>query len=78
MNDFAHSIELISDDVWEDLDKVRRIRNKFAHWGTIPDSSHTPRAVTFQTDHNKDLAMSLKCPEIHPPLDYGGSIQGIS
>lgn len=72
MNDLAHSIGLLSDDVWNDLDCVRRIRNKFAHWGAIRDSSSKPKLVTFFSDENKDLARNLKCPEILPPVDFSG------
>jgi hypothetical protein len=63
--DFAHATGMISDDVWNDLTYVRKIRNAFAHTVTALDSTQKPQRISFaKTDEVKDFAANLKCPNI--------------
>lgn len=43
---------LISKDIFNDLTKIRKLRNKFAH---------SPDDVDFLSDEIKDIVLSLKC-----------------
>jgi hypothetical protein len=63
MNDLAHAIGLISEDMWNDLECVREIRNRFAHSVPNKDKELTLDIMSFDHDEVKTFAGKLKCPD---------------
>jgi hypothetical protein len=70
MHDLAHAVGLISDDIWNDLNEVREIRNKFAHWVPNRDKEQTLDIMSFETPEIKKRAGRLKCPDRLMKPDY--------
>ena len=62
--DLAHAMGLVNDDIWHDLDCVRKIRNIFAHGTSHCDGQGVWRAISFQTEKVFNLAEKMKCPSI--------------
>jgi len=65
----AYALGLVSNDVGHDLDRIREMRNKFAHslWYVEKgekQKGHARDVVTFEHERIKAWALSLKYPEM--------------
>lgn len=54
--DLARLLGIVDQDVYSDLQMIRKIRNDFAHW--IAAKDHV--ALTFETQHISDRCLNLK------------------
>ena len=66
----AHALGLIGRDVLCDLDRIRDMRNKFAHFVHYKHGKQHPDGlVTFDLKIIKDWVLVLKCPRLHATDD---------
>lgn len=65
----ALAIGLIPENIFLDINRIRRIRNQFAHQPLVLDSERTYQPVTFESQSIRDLCMDLLLPDAVPPPD---------
>src|SRR5262249_31673887 len=58
----AYAVGIIGKNAATDLDCIRQIRNKFAHWPLVKHCSGKWESPTFSSPEIREFAMSLKCP----------------
>ncbi len=65
----SYAMRLISEEIFLDLNLIRKIRNEFAHWPKAEiDAPHDRELLTFQKRGLRDRCLCLRYPERHPPL----------
>lgn len=62
--DVAFSLGLIDDDLFDDMNSIRKIRNQFAHTTRSTDKADQSSVLTFESQRIRSLAMGLKFPEV--------------
>jgi hypothetical protein len=64
-----YGMGLVGHDIFKDLDYIRKVRNKFAHWALAPNSKGEFEPVTFETQDIAAWCKNLRYPDVYPQID---------
>ena len=70
----AYAIGIVSKDVFADMNQIREVRNKFAHFLITSDDGIKVDAVTFSSREIRDRCTAMKFPESFESIaEYAGA-----